>query len=239
MVTFTSMEDEEYKHLTIKAWAEDDRPREKLVLKGRHSLSDAELLAILLASGNKNETAVQLAQRILNQTGNSINKLAKLQINDLKKFKGVGEAKAVTIAAALEIGRRRVEEQMEDKQRVVASKHAYDILRSKLSDLPHEEFWVIFLNRSNLVIGIECISRGGISGTVVDVRLILKPAIECLASGIVLAHNHPSGNLQPSHEDIALTKKIKEGAKLMNIILQDHIIVADNSFFSFADELML
>lgn len=230
------MEEIPHKHLTIKAWAEDDRPREKLITKGRQSLSDAELLAILLSSGNKNETAVQLAQRILNSNQNSINQLAKLQLIDLKKHKGVGEAKAVTIAAALEIGRRRLEETTVDKIKITSSKHAYEVIQSKLSDLPHEEFWVIFMNRSNTIIKTECISKGGVSGTVVDVRLVLKPAIECLASGIILAHNHPSGNLKPSHEDVLLTKKVKEAAKLLDIIIQDHLIIGDQAYFSFADE---
>ncbi len=230
------LEDISHKHLTIKAWAEDDRPREKLITKGKQSLSDAELLAILLASGNKNETAVQLAQRILNSNQNSINQLAKLQLNDLKKYKGVGEAKAVTIAAALEIGRRRLDETMVDKVKITSSKQAYDVIKSKLSDLPHEEFWVIFMNRNNTVIKTECISKGGVSGTVVDVRLILKPAIECLASGIILAHNHPSGNLKASNEDIHLTKKVKEAVKLLDMIIQDHLIIGDQAYFSFADE---
>lgn len=233
------MEETLHKHLSIKSWAEDDRPREKLITKGRQALSDAELLAILLASGNKNETAVQLAQRILNSHQNSINQLAKLQLNDLKKFKGVGEAKAVTIAAALEIGRRRTEETIEEKIKITSPKYAYDILKAKLGDLPHEEFWVIFMNRSNSVIKTECISKGGVSGTIVDVRLILKPAIECLASGIILAHNHPSGNLKPSQEDIHLTKKIKEAAKLLDISIQDHLIIGDQAYYSFADEGLL
>ena len=233
------MEGSQHKHLTIKSWAEDDRPREKLITKGRQALSDAELLGILLASGNKNETAVQLAQRILNSHQNSINQLAKLQLNDLKKFKGVGEAKAVTIAAALEIGRRRNDETVYEKPKITSSQQAYTILKSKLSDLPHEEFWVMFMTRSNSVIKTECISRGGISGTVVDVRLILKPAIECLASSIILSHNHPSGNLKPSNEDIFLTKKVKEAAMLMDISLQDHIIIGDQSYLSFADEGLL
>jgi DNA repair protein RadC len=224
------------KHLTIKSLAEDDRPREKLITKGRQALSDTELLAILLASGSRDETAVQLAQRILNSNQNSINQLAKLQLNDLKKFKGVGEAKAVTIAAALEIGRRRTGEAIEEKVKISSSKSAYSVLKSKLTDLPHEEFWVIFMSRSNSVLKTECISRGGISGTVVDIRLILKPAIESLASAIILAHNHPSGNLKPSQEDINLTKKIKEATKLMDISLQDHLIIGDQAYLSFADE---
>lgn len=230
------MEEQTYKHLNIKAWAEDDRPREKLITKGRQALSDAELLAILLSSGNKHETAVQLAQRILNSHKNSINQLAKLQLNDLKKFKGIGEAKAVTIAAALEIGRRRTDEDVEEKQKISSSAQAYQVLKSKLNDLPHEEFWVIYMNRNNLVMKTECISRGGVSGTIVDTRLILKPAIECLASGIILAHNHPSGNLKPSQEDILLTKKVKEASKVMDIVLQDHIIIGDGAYLSMVDE---
>lgn len=230
------MENTPHKHLSIKAWSEDDRPREKLVTKGRSSLSDAELLAILLASGNKEETAVQLAQRILNASNNSINELAKLQLNDLKKFKGIGEAKAVTVLAALEIGRRRTDNNQDEKIKITSSKSAYSILKSKLTDLPHEEFWVIYLSRSNSVIKTECISRGGISGTVVDIRLILKPAIESLASSIILAHNHPSGNLKPSHEDIKLTKQIKEAVKHFDMIVQDHLIIGDQAYLSFADE---
>jgi DNA repair protein RadC len=226
----------EHTHLTIKALAEDDRPREKLVLKGRQSLSDAELLAILLSSGNKEETAIQLAQRILNDNHNSINQLAKLQLNDLKKFKGVGKAKAVSILAALEIGRRRTDEGVDEKMKVNSSANAYKLLKSKLSDLPHEEFWVIYLSRNNSVIKLECISKGGVSGTVVDTKLIMKPGIECLASAIILAHNHPSGNLQPSQQDISLTKKIKEVSLYLDIILQDHIIIGDQAYFSFADE---
>lgn len=232
----TALEEQLNKHLTIKSWAEDDRPREKLIIKGRNALSDAELLAILLSSGNKEETAVQLAQRILNSNGNSINKLARLQLSDLKKYKGVGEAKAVTIAAALEIGRRRNDEDDTEKIKITSSDRAYNAIKAKLSDLPHEEFWVIYLSRSNNIIKTECISRGGISGTVVDVRLILKPAIESLASGLILVHNHPSGNLTPSQEDIILTKKAKEAAKLMDLIIQDHLIIGDRSYYSFADE---
>ena len=230
------MKPSEHTHLTIKALAEDDRPREKLVLKGRQSLSDAELLAILLSSGNKEETAIQLAQRILNDNHNSINQLAKLQLNDLKKYKGVGEAKAVSILAALEIGRRRTDEGVDEKIKVNSSAIAYKLLKSKLSDLSHEEFWVIYLSRNNSVIKLECISKGGVSGTVVDTKLIMKPGIECLASAIILAHNHPSGNLQPSHQDISLTKKIKEVSLYLDIILQDHIIIGDQAYFSFADE---
>jgi DNA repair protein RadC len=230
------LEETLHKRVTIKSLAEDDRPREKLIGKGRQALSDAELLAILLSSGNRDETAVQLAQRILRENKNSINELAKLHLNDLKRYKGVGEAKAVAIAAALEIGRRRTDESLEQKIKITSSKTAYDALKSKLSDLPHEEFWVIFMNRRNSIIKTECISKGGVSGTVVDVRLILKPALENLTSSIILAHNHPSGNLRPSQEDIGLTKKIKEAAKLMDITLQDHLILGEQAYYSFADE---
>lgn len=230
------MKDIENKHLTIKSWAEDDKPREKLVTKGRQALSDAELIAILLSSGNRDETAVQLAQRILNTNQNSINELAKLQVNDLKKYKGIGEAKAVTIAAALEIGRRRTDINKTEKIKITSSKAAYNIINAKLSDLPHEEFWVIYMNRSNTVIKVECISKGGISGTIVDTRLVLKPAVEILASSFILVHNHPSGNLKPSEADIKLTKQINEASKLFDIILQDHLIIGDNAYYSFADE---
>lgn len=224
------------KHLTIKSLAEDDRPREKLLAKGRQSLSDAELMAILIGSGNKTQTAVQLSQSILNSCSNSINDLAKLQINELKKFKGIGEAKAIAITAALELGRRRKTEEVDDKIKITSSKTAYDVLYSKLSDLPYEEFWVIFLKRNNLIIKTEFLSRGGVSGTVVDVKLILKAALENTASGIILAHNHPSGNLNPSQEDINLTKKIKEASQLLDITLIDHLIIGDSSYFSFADK---
>ena len=230
------MEKSDNIRLTIKTLAEDDRPREKLVARGRQALTDAELLAILLSSGNREETAIQLAQRILNSNQNSINQLAKLQLNDLKKYKGVGEAKAVTILAALEIGRRRTDIGAEEKIKLNSSQTVYAFLKSKLSDLPHEEFWVIYLSRNNNVIKTECISKGGVSGTVVDIRLILKPAIECLASSIILAHNHPSGNLKPSQEDMTITKKVKEAAKLLDMVIQDHLIFGDQTYFSFADE---
>jgi DNA repair protein RadC len=233
------LENQLHKHLSLKTWAEDDRPREKLVNKGRHTLSDAELLAILLSSGNREETAVQLAQRILQTNRNSINQLAKLQLNDLKKFKGVGEAKAVTIIAALEIGRRRNDKVEDEKTKINNSQQAYFILKPKLEDLPHEEFWVIYLSRNNSVLKTECISRGGISGTLVDPRLVIKPAIECLASSIILAHNHPSGNLKPSQEDIRLTKKIKEITIHLDMVIQDHLIIGDQKYLSFADEGLL
>jgi DNA repair protein RadC len=226
-------------HLNLKSLALDDRPREKLVEKGRQALSDAELLAILLGSGSRNETAVQLAQRMLNEQQNSLNNLARLNIGDLKKFKGVGEAKAVTVAAALELGRRRKDADSPARPKIQSSRDAYLALPSSLMDQSHEEFWVLLLNRQNIVIRQEFISRGGVSGTIVDARLIYKPALEAVASGIILAHNHPSGSLMPSAEDINLTKRLKEAGKLFEINVLDHLIVGDNSYYSFADEGLL
>jgi len=229
----------EQQHISIKNWAEDDRPREKLIAKGKQALSDAELIAILIASGSKNESAVQLSQRILSTHKNNIHELAKLSINDLKKFKGIGEAKAIAIIAALELGRRRKEIDAPKQDVIKTSKDAYTHIASKLSDLPHEEFWILLLNRSNKIIKTEFIGRGGVSGTVADVRVILKSAVEHLASSIVLAHNHPSGNLQPSKEDINLTQKIKQGAAIFDVNVVDHIIVGDANYYSFADEGLL
>jgi DNA repair protein RadC len=224
------------KHLTIKALAEDDRPREKLLNLGRQSLSDAELIAIILGSGSKHETAVQLAQRMLSDHRHSINALAKLSLNDLKKYKGVGEAKAVNIAAAFEIGRRRTETETADRVKITSSEMAYRIIQKRLSDLPHEEFWVLILNRANQVVKEECISKGGLASTIVDARIICKAAIENNASGIILSHNHPSGQIQPSMEDKNITKRLKEALRLFDINLFDHIIVGDQKYFSFNDE---
>jgi DNA repair protein RadC len=227
------------KHLSIKALSENDRPREKLVTLGRHNLTDAELLAIILGSGSRNETAVQLAQRMLSDYGHDINKLARLNLNELKKYKGVGLAKAVNVAAAFEIGRRRSLTDKEERVKITSSKIAYDILNKTLSDLPHEEFWALILNRANNVVKQECISKGGISSTVVDARLICKAAVENNASAIILAHNHPSGQLVPSMEDKNITKKLKEALQLFDIALLDHIIVGDGDYFSFGDEGLL
>jgi DNA repair protein RadC len=227
------------KHLTIKSLAEDDRPREKLLTLGRQSLSDAELIAIILGSGNKNETAVQLAQRMLSDNNQNINALAKLSLGELQKYKGVGEAKAVNIAAAFEIGRRRTDTDTNERVKITSSEAAFNVLHKRLSDLPHEEFWILILNRANQVIKEICISKGGISATVVDVRIICKAAIESNASGIILSHNHPSGNLQPSNEDRNITIKLKEALKLFDINLFDHLIIGDQKYFSFNDEGLL
>lgn len=227
------------KHVPIKLLAEDDRPREKLTQHGRHSLSDAELIAIILRQGNRNETAVQLAQRMLSEHQNNINQLAKLSLSDLKKYKGMGLVKAVTIAAAFELGRRRGESEVLDKPKITSSSVAYQILQRRLSDLPHEEFWILLLDRANQVIREEYLSKGGISGTVVDTRLICKAAIEYNASGVVIGHNHPSGQTVPSEQDKQITKKLKEALKTFDIILLDHLIIGDRKYFSFADELIL
>lgn len=231
--------EERLNHISIKLLAEDDRPREKLATLGRHSLSDAELLAIILGSGNRNETAVQLAQRILSENNNSMNAVARLGLNELKKYKGVGIAKAVNIAAAFEVGRRRTGAEPDERVKITSSLVAYQALQKLLADLPHEEFWILILNRANKIVKEACISKGGITSTVVDARLICRAAIENNASGIILAHNHPSGQLQPSMEDKIITKKLKEALLLFDIALLDHIIVGDQQYFSFGDEGLL
>jgi DNA repair protein RadC len=225
--------------LSIKNWAEADRPREKLLEKGRNALSDAELIAILLGSGTKDLTAVELAKKILHHVGNDLNKLGKLSIKELMQHKGVGKAKAITIAAALELGRRRKESESKQKTFIKSSKDAYEFISPFLSDLHHEEFWAIYLSRNNSIIHYAKIGQGGISATIADIRIILKTAIEQLASGIIICHNHPSGNIKPSESDISLTNRIKEAAKLLEINLLDHIIFTDKSYFSFADEAKL
>lgn len=227
---------EEKQNLNIKAWAEEDRPREKLLLKGKSALTHAELLAILIGSGSKNETAVELCKRILNSTSNNLNQLAKLTITDLTKFKGMGEAKSIAVIAALELGRRRKEEDTLKREKIITSKDAYSVFYPDTVDLPHEEFWVLFLNRANFVISKVNISKGGVTGTVADAKLIFKQAIEQLACSVILCHNHPSGNLKPSEVDIKLTKQLKETGRVLEIPIVDHLIIADNSYFSFADE---
>ena len=223
-------------NISIKDWADDDRPREKLLIKGKGALSDAELIAILIASGNRDESAVELSKRILQSLGNNLNRLAKLSVNDLVKFKGIGEAKAISIIASLELGRRRRTADVLEKDKIGGSKDAFQIFQLKLEDLPHEEFWVMLLNRANKVIETKLVGRGGVSSTVVDSKVIFSFALESLASGIILAHNHPSGNLKPSNSDIRLTKKLVDAGKIMEVPILDHIIVGDNDYFSFADE---
>lgn len=230
---------QEFKKLNITDWALSDRPREKLISKGISSLSDAELIAILIGSGNKNETAVDLSKRILNENKNNLNELAKLSLNDLENYKGIGEAKAITIIAALELGRRRNLNEAIERKKITSSKDAFEIFSPIISDLPYEEFWILLLNRSNKIIDKIRISTGGITGTIADIRIILKEAILKNSTGIIVCHNHPSGNIKPSTSDIELTKKIKNAAEIMDISILDHIIVAENSFYSFADEGLL
>ena len=225
--------------LGIKAWAEADRPREKLLLQGRRQLTDAELIAILIGSGSRTETAVDLSKRILGFYQNDLAKIAKLSVKELSKFKGIGEAKAIAIVAALELGRRRKEVENDGPQKISSSKDAYLMLKSEFEDLPHEEFWVLLLNRANFVIGKHFISKGGQAGTVVDPKIIFKIALEHNAAYIVLAHNHPSGNLKPSAADISITKKLKESGLLLELPIFDHLIITDQSYLSLADEALM
>lgn len=224
----------------IKNWAVEDRPREKLMTKGVHALTDAELLAIIIGSGTRSTSAVDLAREILSQAGNNLFELGKLSIDELKKrFKGIGQAKAISITAAIEIGKRHATATHEPLPKVTSSKDAFNQVRNVMADLPHEEFWTLFLDRSNRVIGKEKSSQGGVSSTIFDVRLILKSALEKLASSIIISHNHPSGNKMPSISDNKITQKMQEAAKMMDIQLLDHIIVCGNNYFSFADESLL
>jgi len=220
----------------ILSWAEEDRPREKLLLKGKAVLSDAELIAILIGSGTRELSAVDLSKLILQSVNNNLNELAKLSINDLMKFKGIGDAKAISIAAALELGRRRKESESLKKQKITSSADVYEAIRPYLMDLQHEQFWIILLNRANEVIRPQQISIGGVSGTVADPKIIFKAAIEHLASAIILVHNHPSGNLTPSQADKELTKKVKGGGQTLDIPVLYHLIFSNNGYFSFADE---
>ncbi len=222
--------------MSIKFLAEDDRPREKFLLKGKSALSDSELLAIILGSGNNEDSAVELARKILASVDYNWQKLSKLSIKDLMKFKGIGEAKAISVAAALEIGRRKAAQEIPEKEKVTSVNDLYKIFSQYLSDLQTEEFWAIFLNQKNHVIYKTQISKGGISGTLVDVRVIFRMAIEHFATSVVVAHNHPTGNLNPSQADISITRKIKEAGDLLDIKLLDHLIIGENSFFSFSEQ---
>jgi DNA repair protein RadC len=221
---------------TISQWNEEDRPREKLVLRGKQHLSDAELLAIIIGSGTSKVTAVDLCREILGYANNDLVELGKLSVKDLMKFKGIGEAKAISIVAALELGRRRQADNVHKIEKITCSRDAYRILLSHLADLHYEEFWIIYLNKQNKVIGKEKISAGGIAGTVADIRIIFKSAVDRLATGILLAHNHPSGNLNPSDQDIELTRKLNEAGKVLDIQVVDHLIISHSGYYSFADE---
>ncbi len=222
----------------MKAWSDEDQPREKLIAQGRKALSTAELMAILIGSGSKGESALALCQRLLNDHNQSLNQVAKLNVDELMSYKGIGEAKAISIIAALELSSRRKSDETK-VDAITSSADAYNHVRPILEDLVIEEFWVLLLNRRNKVIRNVLISKGGVSSTVVDVRLILKPAIESLSSGIILVHNHPSGSLTPSSEDKKITKKIWDACCTFNISLLDHLIVSDSGYFSFMDEGLL
>jgi len=226
-------------HISINQWAEEDRPREKLLLQGRRALSDAELIAILIGSGSRNESAVELSRRILNENGNDLNQLATLLVEDLYSYKGIGEAKAVTIIAALELGRRRSETAEVIKKQIGSSRDAFELLKLQYLDLNHEEFWILLLNQANRVQSKQLISRGGRAGTVVDAKLVFESALRNKATAIILSHNHPSGNLKPSDQDRNLTKKLFEAGKLLDIRVLDHLIFSNNAYYSFSDEGLL
>ncbi len=230
---------EEYTKLSIKNWALEDRPREKLLAKGVQSLSSAELLAIIIGSGNRNQSAVELSKTILSHCNNDLNVLAKKSIRELMKIKGIGEAKAIGMISALELGRRQKAFQSRKKQKVVCSKDVFELLFPFAENIGHEEFWVLFLNQANKVIEIKNTFSGGITNTVFDIRLILKEALQLEAVGLILCHNHPSGDSTPSKLDEELTAQTKEAAKLMSISLLDHIIIGDNNYYSFADEALI
>lgn len=224
------------KSFSIKNWKEDDRPREKLVSKGKEVLSDAELIAILIGSGNRDESAVGLAKRIITHANNNLNELAKLSLNDLMQFKGIGEAKAVTIITALELGRRRRLEEALEKPKITSSKAVFEIMQPIIGELSHEEFWVLYLNNSNKISSKNQLSSGGITGTLVDVRLLFKKAVEISAVAVILCHNHPSGNLKPSKSDKDLTLKIQKAGEVLDVKVLDHLIITEKEYFSFADE---
>lgn len=223
-------------NFSIKYWAEDDKPREKMMLKGKSSLSDAELVAILIGSGNRDESAVELCKRILASVDNNLNLLGKMALKDLMQFKGIGDAKAVSIAAAMELGRRRRVEEAAIVKIISSSKQVFEMMQPLLGDLPHEEFWVIYLNQASKFLLKSKLSTGGISGTVADVRMIFKKGIEINASAVVLVHNHPSGKLKPSQADIRITKTMIEAGKLLEIVVFDHVIITDHGCYSFKDD---
>ncbi len=224
---------------TLKDWSEDDKPREKLLNKGIASLSDAELIAILIGSGNKNETAVELSRRILIDRNSNLHELGKCNVSDLTKYKGIGEAKAISIVAALELGKRRNIAEFLEKNQITDARDVFNFMYVRLGDISHEEFWVIYLDNSNKILKSVKIGQGGITETSVDVRLIMKSALEIYATNIILCHNHPSGNTSPSEMDKIITNKIKDAGEILRIKVLDHIIVGGNKFFSFADNYLI
>lgn len=221
--------------MSLKFLAEDDRPREKFLQKGKNALSDSELLAIIMGSGSREESVLELARKILASVNNNWHQLSLLSVKDLTKFKGIGEAKAISIITALEIGRQRAGQEIQERPVIGNSHDAYSILKNQLSDLRTEEFWAIFLNNSNKVIHTSQLTQGGISQSIVDVRVLFKTALENFSTGVIIAHNHPSGSMKPSKEDLNITQKIKEAGKVLSIQLLDHIIITQHSYFSFSD----
>ncbi|MCX6199007.1 MAG: DNA repair protein RadC [Bacteroidetes bacterium] len=231
---------EEKDFLSIKSWAQEDRPREKLLLKGKSTLSDAELIAILLRTGVVGSSALDIAKKILHKVNGDLNELGKLSVAELRKMeKGLGDTKSITIVAALELGRRRQSSEVREKPIIRTSRDSFDYIYPEIADLKHEKFFVLYLNRRNQILASKNISSGGVTGTVADTKIILKHALELLATGIVAIHNHPSGNLQPSEADKKLTRNIKDAASLMDIALIDHLIIGDKNYLSFADEGLL
>lgn len=228
--------DEISERVSIKNWAQDDQPREKLIYKGKEALSDAELLAVLLRSGSQSQSAVELGRALLKKVDNNLIALSKLTVDDLMRFKGIGEAKAVSIIAALELGMRRRTAEVPQRKTVTSSRDAFELLYANLADCIYEEFWILLLNQANRKISIEQISEGGQAGTVVDPKRVFKLALEQNAAGIILCHNHPSGNLNPSQADKDLTDKLVKAGKFLDVKVLDHLIIADESFFSFADQ---
>lgn len=227
---------EEMQSFSIKSWSQEDQPREKLRDKGKGSLSNAELVAILIGSGNKNESAVDLSKRILAKVDHNLSALGKLSIKQLMEFKGIGEAKAISIAAALELGRRRRNEQIHQLDKIESSKTVFEMMQPILGELPHEEFWIIYLNNSNKVLKKLQLSKGGMTGTLVDVRLVMRRALDLGATALILSHNHPSGVLKPSAADQAITKKLIKAGALLDIKVLDHLIITEHNYYSFADE---
>lgn len=230
---------EENTFFSIKEWNEEDRPREKLLLKGKSALSDAELIAILIGSGSRNESAVSLSKRILAKAENNLSELGKFGISELIQFKGIGQAKAISIVAAMELGRRRRSGEAIERRKIGTSRTVFDYFQPIIGELPHEEFWILYLNNANKILKSERLSQGGITGTFVDVRIVFKKALRVGAVSLILAHNHPSGTLKPSQPDIRLTKKFKEAGETLDIKILDHIIVTEKAYFSFADENLL
>ncbi len=231
--------DDKKTSFSIKNWSEDDRPREKLLQKGKSTLSNAELIAILIGSGSRNESAVALSKRILAAAALNLKEWGKLPISELIEFKGIGEAKAVTIVAALELGRRRRSAEALEKKKITSSNSVFELMQPIIGELPHEEFWIIYLNNSNKVLQKALLSKGGITGTLVDVRLVLKTALQLGAVGLILTHNHPSGTLKPSQADRQITQKLKVAGESLDIKVLDHVIITEKAYFSFADESLL